>query len=107
MTEEFLVFRGHLVTYSSIKQRIECIGDDDCFTITNVPLEKVILDTFWAAGIEKRQVIAFGDELWSDGTHYIIKETKPPKKHQTKQTQTPNQQLKNLSTYVDEAAGNP
>ena len=105
MTEEFLVFRGDKVVYDSYCEEIICISEDDCLHIKGVSPDqvlekgakvKVFLDDF---------ILVRGTELWSNGTHYIIKNQPTTTKKETKQTQTPNKSLENLSTYEKEAAG--
>jgi len=73
MTEEFLVFRGERVWYSSRKRKIKCESDDGCLTIKDVKPEQVNREEaqtiIWADG----NYLVEGNELWSNGTEYIIK----------------------------------
>ena len=73
--KEFLVLKCGTVVYSSFFEKIDCFscdGDDD-FEITDVKPYKVkgrnVNISIGKDGI----ITILGNELWSDGEHYIIK----------------------------------
>jgi len=72
--EEFLVFKGSWVWYSSMKRKIKGDSEDGCILIKDVDPEQVKTDEarviYWPDG----EFLVEGNEIWSDGQHYIIKD---------------------------------
>ncbi|MHA1711142.1 MAG: hypothetical protein ACTSUS_03615 [Candidatus Freyarchaeota archaeon] len=104
MNEEFLVFRGMDVWYYPETQEIKCISKEDCFAIKETPAIQILAFNTTAIGYSEKGIAIHGNELWSNGTQYIIKYNPSTDKNQTKPPKTPNQNLENLSTYEDAVA---
>ena len=104
MSEEILVFKGKYVGWERGSRIIKCWSDDDCFEILLNSDEEVAYNPPIVIYPELASITYIGNELWSNGHQYIIKYNPNTQKHKTKQPNKTNQNLKNLSTYVDEAA---
>ena len=71
--EEFLVFKGSWVWYSSAKRKIKGDSEDGCILIKDVDPEQVKTDEARVIRWPDGYFLAVGNEIWSDGQHYIIK----------------------------------